>query len=493
MGLVDVAPAVLARRRARQASALIGALAAVSCGRPSGSPSRAPAPLVLLVSWDTTRADALGAWAEESHWGRDLEPALRPAPRTPVADALAARGVRFAWALAHAPTTLSSHTSALSGLDPHGHAVPRNGVPVDASVPLLTERAQAAGYQTLAVVGASVLAKDQGLSRGFDVYDDVMEQRVRRRFERPAAQVVERLLAAVDEVPVDQPIFAFAHFFDAHSPYDTAPAALRAELGVPGYAGPVTGASKNIDWLVIQARKGQLTEADRRQARALYLAEVASMDQALGALLQGLEARGRLRDSLVVLFGDHGETLEERPQQPYGHGLNVQLVDVHVPLIFAGRGALACPPVGHTVRDTVSLSELAPTVAGCLGWPALGTGRDLRAAWGSGLAPRVHFAEATKGPPARDPAAWDNLGFARAASAEAHHLAAAPGEGLQLSHRAPGQPPAVDPAAAEALEAALRAWDAAAPLRRAHQPSAQTAEALEALGYVDPEPSAPPR
>lgn len=498
MASFDAAPAAraaLAPRRPGRALARFGLLSglgcAVACGGPPDAPNAGPAPLVLLVSWDTTRADALGAWAEEAHWGLDLAPELRPAPRTPHADGLAARGARFAWALAHAPTTLSSHTSLLSGLDPHQHGVPRNGVPVDASVPLLPERAQAAGYRTLAVVGASVLAKDQGLSRGFDVYDDVMEQRVRKRFERPAAQVVDRLLAAVDEVPVDQPIFAFAHFFDAHSPYDTAPPRLRAELSVPGYAGLVTGSSKNVDWLVIQARQGRLSEADRRQARALYLAEVASMDEALGQLLAGLEQRGRLRDSLVVLFGDHGETLEERPQQPYGHGLNVQLVDVHVPLIFAGRGALACPPVGHTVRDTVSLSELAPTVAACLGWPSLGAGRDLRAAWGAGLEPRHHFAEATKGPPARDPAVWDNLGFARAVGSERHFFASAPGGASVLAARAPGQPPVEDAEAAAALVQALATWDAAAPPSRSGQPAAHTLEALKALGYVDPEPVTP--
>ena len=460
----------------------------LACSGPSSPTDGAPpAPLVLLVSWDTTRADALGAYAAEAHWGLDLDPALRPAPRAPTADALAARGARFAWALAHAPTTLSSHTSVFSGLDPHAHGVPRNGVPVAASVPLLTERAKAAGFRTVAVVGASVLAADQGLKRGFDVYDDVLEQRVRRRFERPAAQVVERLLAEVDATPAGQPLFAFAHFFDAHSPYDTAPAALRGEMGVPGYKGPVTGASKNIDWLVIQARKGQLQLDDRRQARALYLAEVASMDAALGALLDGLEARGRLTDSLVVLFGDHGETLDERALHAYGHGLNVQLVDVHVPLVFAGSGALACAPAGRVVSDTVSLSELAPTVAACLGWPTLGDGRDLRAAWGLGLGPRLHFAEATKGPPATDPTAWDNLGFARAAGQGDRYLSSASGApALVLSQRTPGQPPLDDPAAVASLSADLSAWDRLAPRHRDAPLTPSVAEALKALGYLDP-------
>ncbi|RME28778.1 MAG: hypothetical protein D6798_01585, partial [Deltaproteobacteria bacterium] len=84
-----------------------------------------PGPTVVLVTWDTTRADALSAWTDELPG-----PPGAPAPHTPHADALAARGVRFAWALAHAPTTLSSHTSIMSGEDPHGHGVPRTGFPV---------------------------------------------------------------------------------------------------------------------------------------------------------------------------------------------------------------------------------------------------------------------------------------------------------------------------------------------------------------------------
>ncbi|MGH9329064.1 MAG: sulfatase-like hydrolase/transferase, partial [Vicinamibacterales bacterium] len=59
---------------------------------------------VLLITIDTLRADALG-----SYGGGAATPAL---------DGLATRGVRYAFAHAHAVVTLPSHASILTGLYP---------------------------------------------------------------------------------------------------------------------------------------------------------------------------------------------------------------------------------------------------------------------------------------------------------------------------------------------------------------------------------------
>ena len=106
-------------------------------------------PLVLLVSLDTTRADALSCYSDVSSWGLDLEPDERPLPRTPALDGLAADGLRFRWALAHAPTTLASHASVFSGRDSRGHGVYRNGVPLHSNGPLLTEEMVKQGSKPL--------------------------------------------------------------------------------------------------------------------------------------------------------------------------------------------------------------------------------------------------------------------------------------------------------------------------------------------------------
>ena len=96
----------------RRACLALGGLA-LGCSQPETS----PAPLLLLVSFDTTRADALSCYGLGG----------LPAADTPHADRLAERGVRFAWAMSSSSTTLAAHTAVMSGEDSHGHGVPRNG------------------------------------------------------------------------------------------------------------------------------------------------------------------------------------------------------------------------------------------------------------------------------------------------------------------------------------------------------------------------------
>ena len=114
---------------------------------------------VLLVTIDTLRADHVGAYGG--------------AAPTPTLDDLAARGIRFTNAHAHAPLTLPAHASILTGLIPPAHGIHVNSsAGLDARTPTLAERLRTAGYRTAAFVGAFVLDARFGLNRGFDVYDD---------------------------------------------------------------------------------------------------------------------------------------------------------------------------------------------------------------------------------------------------------------------------------------------------------------------------------
>ena len=85
--------------------------------------AHAQSPHLIVISMDTTRYDALscnGHPPDVRHTVPTVSPNL---------DALAANGVRFAAFYTHAPTTLNSHTSLMTGLDPHRHGVPANGYP----------------------------------------------------------------------------------------------------------------------------------------------------------------------------------------------------------------------------------------------------------------------------------------------------------------------------------------------------------------------------
>jgi arylsulfatase A-like enzyme len=117
-------------------------------------------PSILLVTLDTTRADAIGPDA------RGLD--------TPGFNALVARGRRFRQAYATAPETLPSHSSMMTGLYPGGHGVHENARYLAGAHPVLAARLKEAGYRTAAFVSSFILSRRFGLARGFDVYDDTL-------------------------------------------------------------------------------------------------------------------------------------------------------------------------------------------------------------------------------------------------------------------------------------------------------------------------------
>ncbi|HYT73105.1 MAG TPA: sulfatase-like hydrolase/transferase, partial [Vicinamibacterales bacterium] len=97
-----------ARGAALAAAAIaLGAVASGCHGHRASFSDRQPNQNVLLITIDTLRADALSSYGGPA--------------RTPNLDALAARGVRFDFAHAHAVLTRPSHASILTGQYPYEH------------------------------------------------------------------------------------------------------------------------------------------------------------------------------------------------------------------------------------------------------------------------------------------------------------------------------------------------------------------------------------
>ena len=216
------------------------------------------------------------------------------------------------------------------------------------------------------------------------------------------------------------------------------------------------------------------------------------MDRALGRLLDGLEERVPSRDRLVVVVGDHGESLDLPAARPYGHGLDVDLVATHVPFVVHGTGRWSSAvPAGTVVRPPVGLMDVAPTVSGLVGLPADPTagGLDLSRVWsGAEPAERPLFSEATKPVSSETPAAWNNLHKERAVVAKGALLTQTPWEtqtAPSLFELAVGQPELEDEIIEESLLGYLHAWDQSAPDYRDAAMSEDTRAALEALGYLE--------
>ena len=272
--------------------------------------------LILVLTLDTTRADALAVYGG-------------PEQSSPNLDALADQGLRFDWAFSHTATTLSSHSSLWSGLDPHGHGVPRNGFVLDPELPTVPERLQAAGWDTLAVIGASAVDTSTNLQSGFRLYDEELPNERGRRYESPGDEVTARALALVERRDPERPLLLWVHYYDAHSPYE-AP---------EGWAEPFVDPDYEPDWegdgmaeVAAAIRDRQDTLAEREHLRGLYQGEIRYMDHNIGALLAGLQEAGtagarlggrQRRPRRDVLRGAHSSRGPRRrrgsSRQPHPH------------------------------------------------------------------------------------------------------------------------------------------------------------------------------
>jgi arylsulfatase A-like enzyme len=96
-------------------------------------------------------------------------------------------------------------------------------------------------------------------------------------------------------------------------------------------------------------------------ARDSYDNCIAALDRQVGLLLDELDRRGVLRETLVIITSDHGEQFGEHGV--FNHGYSVYCQEVHVPLLIIAPKA----PPGRTVSEPVSLRDLPATVVDLLG------------------------------------------------------------------------------------------------------------------------------
>ena len=329
--------------RAR-AIVLGAALAAASCrGTDTAEIHKVGEPRarnLLLVTIDTLRADRVGVVAEVAGSGA--------AGITPALDALGREGAVFTDATAHAPLTLPSHASILTGRYPVTHGVHDNGgFVLDETVPTIATMLRGAGYHTAAFVSSFVLRSSTGLAHGFERYDDRFEDAGRTHLtttslERRAAEVAREAAGWLKEAP--RPFFLWVHFYDPHAPYDPPPAFAAKFPGRP------------------------------------YDAEVAAADFGVGTLLDAVPA-ARRSQTLVVLTGDHGESLGDHGESQ--HGILLYDATLHVPLIVQGPGIAAGVSISRQARHV----DLLPTIADLTG-VAAPAGND-----GVSLAPLLRGAQ----------------------------------------------------------------------------------------------------
>ena len=311
-------------------------------------------PDVVLVTLDTTRADALGCYGG--------------AGPTPNLDVLAESGILYEDAVAACNSTLPSHTSILTGFDVPSHGVLDNRSVLSARISTLGQEFRDAGYYTAAAVSVGHLQSGySGLGRGFDQFLDL--QMGAMIDGGITLDRVERWLEQW-KVEGDRPAFLWVHLFDPHTPYKHPKGfleefAAREELEVPSkLAAP--GAPRITDPTF--TGKGGFLEgvSSVEYANFLYRAGVAYTDDLFGRLSTALEEAG-MGDALMVLTADHGESLGELDVW-YNHAYLHPPV-IRVPLIVR----LPDGPRGLRVPGRAAGTDIAGSLMQYLALPPIGS------------------------------------------------------------------------------------------------------------------------
>jgi arylsulfatase A-like enzyme len=338
----------------------------------AGCPRDAAPPSLLLVTLDTTRPDAFGAYGN-------------PGGHTPHFDRLAREGVVFENAVAPMATTFPSHASVLTGLYPRRHRLRSNFGHLEGSFETLAERLRARGYQTAAWVSFESMLSRGSLHQGFDLLSHPVTGRP-AGFPKSGDEVNRRAVPWLRARKPGRPFFAWVHYFEPHCPYRLTPYAA-SELR--GYSGPLAeGAS--IETFYQLGDKIPWTDAERRAIRILYDGEVREADRLVGELLRALEDAGVYERTIVLVTADHGQHLGEYDR--VGHASSLFEVGLRVPLLIRDPREAGA----KRVATRVGLVDLAPTLLELLGAevPQDLDGRSLaEAVRGGPLAERIYFSE----------------------------------------------------------------------------------------------------
>ena len=303
-------------------------------------------PNILLIAIDSLLADHM------SCYGYDRL-------TTPFIDRFAQDGTLFERTYsAHIPTT-SAYASMLTGLDCFGTQVValRHKGGLRSDMKTLPEMLRDQGYNTTCVGFTG-----NPSSRGFDTYLDYQAWGSWDEGRLPKAQYLNDVtLPELDRLcDDDKPFFLFLRHMDPHAPYlppepyermfyhgdECDPANKSME--------PVLAFKPFRDFLASWLPPGI---SDKDYVIAQYDGAIAYMDACIQSIFTALEARGVMDETIVILNGDHGETLYDHECYFDHHG--IYDVTLHVPLIIRYPGKV---PAGKRVAGFNQHKDLVPTI-----------------------------------------------------------------------------------------------------------------------------------
>jgi len=310
-------------------------------------------PNILVIAIDSLRADHLGCYGY-------------PHATSPNIDAFAREGALVERFVCAGLPTHPSFTTLYTGQHPITHGIvahgPRNALGKDS--PFLPQVLLEEGYTTCAV--DNLATGRLWFRRGFEYYIDPSMRHslyIDVTSEELNARAIPWLKAHADE-----PFFMLIHYWDPHWPFN--PPARYQHLFYEGnptdpgnralerwWQHPLGAVAKDT-WM--RRPEGLITDPD--YITALYDREIRHVDDGVGALLGALDRFGLSDDTVVVLLGDHGESLVEHGIFFDHHGLYD--VTLHVPFLVRWPGHVA---PGTRLARMLQHHDIAPTLLDAAG------------------------------------------------------------------------------------------------------------------------------
>jgi len=259
---------------------------------------------------------------------------------------------------AHIPTT-SAYSSMLTGMDVFGTQVValRHKGPLRPEVKTLAEILKDFGYNTTCVGFTGNPA-----SRGFDKYIDYPAWGSWNEGRSPKAQKLNDVaIPELDRLAKKKdPFFLFLRHMDPHAPY--LPPEPYERIFYHGNEtdkknksmDPVMSFKPFRDFFASWMPPGI---SDKDYVIAQYDGAIAYMDACIQNLFTALEARDLLEDTIVIINGDHGETLYDHECWFDHHGIYDTVLSV--PLIIHYPSKV---PAGKRVKGYSQHKDLTPTI-----------------------------------------------------------------------------------------------------------------------------------
>ena len=278
---------------------------------------------------------------------------------TPHIDRFAQSGTLFERCYSpHIPTT-SAYASMLTGMDCFSTQVValRHKGPLRPEVKTLAEILRGVGYNT-----SCVGFEGNPGSRGFDKYFDYPAWGSWAEGRSPKAQNLNN--AAIPElnrlIDRDDPFFLFLRHMDPHAPY-LPPEPYERMFYHGNECNPINRSMQPVmnfkpfcDFFASWMPPGV---TDKDYVIAQYDGAIAYMDACIQTIFTALRTRNILDETIVIINGDHGETLYDHECWFDHHGLYDPTL--HVPLIIRYPDKI---PAGARVGGYNQHKDLVPTI-----------------------------------------------------------------------------------------------------------------------------------